>query len=383
MSPEKYSLSYLKIENFKAIKKAEVDLSDKASWIFLTGENGFGKTLVLQAIAKGLNNENTRIYLDDFSTSKVGTKITTRINQREEIFVVENSKKGFDALNIDYRLVGFGANRLNMGSERSTKKRNPLMSLFDVEPLLRNIESEGLSRWRFDKRFEERFYQVKDIFKELLPNLHDITISDDSDYTVLYSEKDNEGNVVQEGLSFGELASGYQNIIAMIGDMILNLLDYSKGDKIKHIRDMKGLVLIDEVELYLHPKLQKELPSILSNIFPNVLFIASTHSPIPLLGAPEGSIFLNVQKSLEEGITIERLYTLEEQVASLLPNTILSSPIFGLQDIFSVQHDENKKVRTEPTYDEIIKRDEKKKKLTKKENPELDNMLKSFIKNKK
>lgn len=61
------SLSSISITNFQGIKKLSIkDLPLKARWIFLTGENGFGKTSILRAIAKGLvGNEPFVSYISE------------------------------------------------------------------------------------------------------------------------------------------------------------------------------------------------------------------------------------------------------------------------------------------------------------------------------
>jgi len=86
--------------------------------------------------------------------------------------------------------------------------------------------------------------------------------------------------------------------------------------------------LIDELDLHLHPKWQRKLPKLLSNVFPNIQFIASTHSVIPFLGAPENSVFLKVNRSQAQGITIERI---DIDISNLLPNSLLTSPLFDLE----------------------------------------------------
>ena len=91
----------------------------------------------------------------------------------------------------------------------------------------------------------------------------------------------------------------------------------------------------------------------MSKLFPRIQFIASTHSPIPLLGAPKGSVFLTVQRSEEAGITIERLNHLEKEVATLTPNLLLNSPIFGYAELFSSQFSTSKLIKTEDTLAEI------------------------------
>jgi len=46
------------IENYKGIKHAECDGLENANWVFLTGENGSGKTTVLQVLIRGLTSYN-------------------------------------------------------------------------------------------------------------------------------------------------------------------------------------------------------------------------------------------------------------------------------------------------------------------------------------
>ncbi|MFT4930094.1 MAG: hypothetical protein ACI8WB_006230, partial [Phenylobacterium sp.] len=189
----------------------------------------------------------------------------------------------------NYRTMGYGASRLDMGSERSTTVYRPASSLFESQVLLGNIEKEGLSRWYFKKQDKAKFDKCVDIFKQLMPNLAHIIVDDNSE--VWYIEKDDEGFELPK-IQFKDLASGYQNIISMIGDIILNLNAPIKSEEDPCLKDnMRAIVLIDELELYLHPKWQKRLPQLLTDLFPNVLFITSTHSPIPLLGAPKNSAF--------------------------------------------------------------------------------------------
>jgi hypothetical protein len=80
--------------------------------------------------------------------------------------------------------------------------------------------------------------------------------------------------------------------------------------------------------------MQKHLVEQLSKTFPNMQFIVSTHSPLPLLGAPKDTMVYVVKRNREEGVVIQRMdnHVMFEQ---MLPNSILSSPIFGLDDLVS------------------------------------------------
>lgn len=154
-------------------------------------------------------------------------------------------------------------------------------------------------------------------------------------------------------VSFSQLAAGNRSIVAMIGDIVSRF--YKTQPDVTDPKDFMGIVLIDELELHLHPKWQRELPTMLSTVFPKVQFIASTHSVIPFLGAPEGSVFLKVNRTAEAGIELERV---DIDITNLLPNTLLSSPLFDLDNLTQVNNRELSNVRTEDTYADMLSNDE-------------------------
>jgi len=74
-----------------------------------------------------------------------------------------------------------------------------------------------------------------------------------------------------------ELSIGYQTVFAWTVDLAWRMIErYPKSDNPMH---EPAVVLIDEVDLHLHPRWQRDLHSRLSSHFPNVQFIATTHSP--------------------------------------------------------------------------------------------------------
>jgi len=75
----------------------------------------------------------------------------------------------------------------------------------------------------------------------------------------------------------------------------------------------------------------------LTDVFPNIQFIVSTHSPIPLLGAPpEQTVILNVQRDDEGDISVKRLKKVESDLLKLTPNQLLTSDLFGLEEIENI-----------------------------------------------
>jgi predicted ATP-binding protein involved in virulence len=152
----------------------------------------------------------------------------------------------------------------------------------------------------------------------------------------------------------------------MVGDIMIRL--FNQQPEVQNTEDLGGLVIIDELDLHLHPKWLRQLPTLLSEVLPNVQFIVSTHSEIPFLGAPKNSVFLKVNRNKDEGIQIERL---EVEVKNLLPNSLLTSSIFDLQDIFNKYKDINE-VRTEDFYKDIIESGKLKEKLKVFEESDMD-----------
>lgn len=115
-------------------------------------------------------------------------------------------------------------------------------------------------------------------------------------YTTLILTKDgNEYEVNQ--LSHGEKA-----VIALIGDLARRLVIANPG--LPNPLKGEGVVLIDELDLHLHPKWQRTILGNLTKTFPNLQFICTTHSPLVINHAEKESVFL-----LENG----HVHTLKEK----------------------------------------------------------------------
>jgi predicted ATP-binding protein involved in virulence len=244
-------------------------------------------------------------------------------------------------------------------------------SLFNSVGELLDIE-ERMIAWEKDLAQSNYFKSVKEILIELLsPQITEIIINrEGSDTAVNYFEFSDKG--MNYPKRFSELASGYRSIISMVGDIIIRL---SKNQKIKsNFKELSGIVLIDEIDLHLHPKWQKALVEKLTQIFPKIQFIASTHSPIPLLGAPVNTVVINVQRSEEKGITAEKL---DIDFSTLTPNSILSSPIFGFEELVPVSKTDDDFVHTEKDFKKISEKQKTRKKIAKYLSPEkTDEFLK-------
>ena len=368
-----YALKQIKIENFNGIKKTEiVDIPIDTRWIFLTGENGFGKTSILQAIVLGLNGtkeKNTPLISNENKVDETKpTKISIEIKKDTESMINNIDSNNF--VRFPHFAV-YGPSRLNILKAYSDEKRtSQTYNIFNSDGLLLNIENE-LYEWQLNNDIKSSI--VRQLLVNLLkPYIVDIHIENKH---VVYFEKDIKSEFVFPAKPFFQLASGFKSIIATIGDMLIrfdkNGQDITKPDK------LKGFVIIDEFDLHWHPKWQRILVDRLSTIFKNIQFIVSTHSILPLFGAPRKSIFIKVNKSYEQGITVERINL---DFENLSPNIILSSPLFDTP-ILSILNKNQEEFATDEDYIKWYAYDAIKKELKEKEEKrkELFNLLNSKI----
>ena len=78
-------------------------------------------------------------------------------------------------------------------------------------------------------------------------------------------------------LIVNQLSDGEKCLLAMVGDLARRLAIANPG--LENPREGSGVILIDEIELHLHPKWQREIIPALTRTFPNCQFIVTTHSP--------------------------------------------------------------------------------------------------------
>jgi hypothetical protein len=99
----------------------------------------------------------------------------------------------------------------------------------------------------------------------------------------------------RETYSLYDLPDGFSAILDIVSELILRM--YSAGAS---SNDINGIVLIDEIKTHLHVKLQKKVLPFLTNFFPKVQFIVSTHSPFVLQSVSNSVIY-----DLENNVKME------------------------------------------------------------------------------
>ena len=102
------------------------------------------------------------------------------------------------------------------------------------------------------------------------------------------------------------LSEGEKCTLAMIGDLARRLI--LANPAMENPLEGKGIVLIDEIELHMHPSWQRRILSILKEVFPNIQFIVTTHSPQVLGEADESFKIISLSLDMDEnGVGIDQI----------------------------------------------------------------------------
>ena len=154
--------------------------------------------------------------------------------------------------------------------------------------------------WQLDKKIGEYESAKSAIsrFITFMTNPED-TIAPSSEAQVFYDKRSEELMCIIEDdvLPLRFLSAGYRSMIGMVLDIAcrMSILNPNLLDKTYMTN---GIVLIDELDLHLHPKWQWKIIAALEKTFPNVQFIATTHSSI-ILSSFKGEHIISINKDGE------------------------------------------------------------------------------------
>ncbi|NBK99890.1 MAG: hypothetical protein EOM50_18140 [Erysipelotrichia bacterium] len=178
------------------------------------------------------------------------------------------------------------------------------LSLSDTDPLNSNEVEYIKNKLRtfsepINSTLEERNnFEIKDFF----PVVDDKSLS-------LYLRLKNERDVI-----FDNLPAGYKRLYSIAFDLAYRLYILRKTNK----EDPKGVVIIDEIDLHLHPSLEQEVLARLKKTFPSIQFIVSTHSPMVLSNLKvkdTGNIIYRMETDEETPKALSDLYGVDYSTA--------------------------------------------------------------------
>lgn len=132
-------------------------------------------------------------------------------------------------------------------------------------------------------------------------------------------------------LSFSQLSSGEKTLIALVADLTRRLC-LANPDSDNPLEG-NGIVLIDEIDVHLHPKWQRKVVTKLREIFPNIQFVVTTHSPLVLTNIKSENVRIVKDNSIYKiedlypdfksyGADVEKIIQLIQGVENYIPKDI-------------------------------------------------------------
>lgn len=311
------------VRNFRPVDHVDIDLSRSTSahapWHVLLGDNGSGKSSILQAIALTLIGPSDREALGvrpdqvlrhgsrsggvDLHLSGLPTPLTLRFSRGSESFDGEAAPQAL--------LLGYGSMRL-LPRDRSVLPTGPsptvrVGNLFD--PLAPMTDPRTWLLSLPDAQFDDVAVSLG-----MLLTLDERTRLARTDADVhLRSGRRRD--------RLEELSDGYQSMLVLACDVMRTVLGLWASPS-----QAEGIVLIDELGAHLHPRWRMRIVGALRQVLPRVQFVVTTHDPLCLRGLEDGEV--TVVRRAESG----RVVAIGDlpPVKGLRVDQLLTSEHFGL-----------------------------------------------------
>ncbi len=358
-----YSLEVEGINCFKDKQALEFShgKDNFSKWTIILGDNGTGKTTLLkildrlQPIKEEFHIEgNTKIIpllpyekvINNSKLFKQKLKINLKILNNKKIYnlkIYSEKENTFSVYNKNISnlfLLSYGASRRMSKNQNISHKKyeySNITSLFDESIELINAEEWFLQKYLKSlvansdskSKYKKEFEQVKNLLKEILPDINEIRIKpiNDENSKILLEVQTNYGWVNLRDLSFG-----YQTVAALLVDISSKMMEQYPESKNPLAEPV--IILIDEIDLHLHPKWQRVVIDKLSKYFLNAQFIVTAHSPLIVQAAEDIDANIVVCRNEGDRVVIDNN---PESVKGWRIDQILTSDLFGVGSAQSVE----------------------------------------------
>jgi len=302
-------INKIEIDKFYCIKNAEIELNNCKEVYFL-GENGDGKTVVLQSIlstVRGVNDKNLKKYFLSNLNNNFSVKIFDEKNNK---YILNSASSAFSK-----NIFAYGASRLLKHTQDSDN--SGFLSLFEDNTFLRDpiiwlekirgLENKTAISLKNSIKIIESLYENK------------VKIIERHNGQFIFLENGTE-------VTFEQLSHGYRSTLIWLCDLISRLIE--NQPKIKDIKKFKGTVLVDEIGTFLHPKWEYTFVRNLRETFKNIQWIFTTHSPIIILGASKDAVIYKLYK--KDGITFVSEPIQTENIIQMTLNSLITSMLWRL-----------------------------------------------------
>lgn len=304
------SLTVEGINCFKTKQTIEFTNQDNspALWTVILGNNNSGKTTLLRSLSafspdlEAFKLSDEILYPNYGFNPLVKNKIKYASLSAKASCILSNSD--YEHSNEDYdhlisqtrisvflddievqnfKVDAYGTQRKEgKGQFIDYKLENRIESLFkdDVDSVINAEEwflGTDYNALKGGGKFAQNLIQIKEALISLLPDIKDIEINENGARRVHFITHADDRVLVNQ------LGSGYQSLITWVVDFAKRMFD--RYPESANPLAEPAIVLVDEIDLHLHPEWQRKIVSFLSERFPKTQFIVTAHSPLVIQSA--------------------------------------------------------------------------------------------------
>jgi len=283
---EKIRIKKISIKNIKGFSDITINFNTENQTNLILGINGRGKTTILQLIAVALQQLDSKILSKKWNQivkkgstegkfsiqfeNHNGLELKIQVTDNDDIIFVSGMNI-YHELKNDLLVLAYGSYRRTTEKYENENDNYQCVSSLFGDNYLKNIKTPGVTNY-----LRNNFNYIKDLINRIFQSAEiesQVLLDSFDDYNFYFTTPTNRSVKI----SFEALAEGYKAVFVWLIDMIIRIVE--RGYTIFSTEKMNGIVIIDEIDLHLHPAWQRTLMPTLNSIFPNIQFIITSHSP--------------------------------------------------------------------------------------------------------
>ena len=338
-----FKIQRVKIQHIKCFEDVEINFDPSGNTGLIIGTNGKGKSTILQLIGLGLsgisnvpfqyswkevvkkNHDRGSFEIDGlYDNNPINLKF--EVNNKDDSITCTEGSDQLKSLRDTFMLLAYGVNRsYKLEEAKPYKDIEPIATLFGENGYLKHI------------KISSTYEYVKQNFETIQVLVNKVLEKADGNDKVILTHYDSSSfyfktpSNPKDAIPIEALSEGFKSTLVWLFDAIIRIVE--RGGSLENAADVTGIILLDEIDLHLHPSWQRTILESVETLFPNIQFIVTSHSPFVVQSAKkECLIALETEKDSGNVVVVDKNITSELSYSAIV------------REIFNIQFPFNREI---------------------------------------